>query len=267
MPKAITRKSEDFDRWYTDTVRRAELADYAPVRGCMVIRPYGYALWERIQRALDDMIKRTGHENMYFPLLIPEFVPAEGGPARRGLRPRGGLGDPGGAAGAGGAAGDPADQRDHHLLDVRGLDPQLPRPAGADQPVVQHPALGAAHPALPADHRVPLAGGPHLPREPRRGGRGGGPDARLLPRARRGVALHPGGAGAQDGVREVRGRRVHALHRGDDERRLGAPGGDLPPARAELHPRLRDQLQRPGERAPASLPDVVGTVDPDHRRR
>ena len=70
--KQITRKSEDFDRWYTDVVRRAELADYAPVRGCMVIRPYGYALWERIQRALDDMIKRTGHENMYFPLLIPE---------------------------------------------------------------------------------------------------------------------------------------------------------------------------------------------------
>jgi prolyl-tRNA synthetase len=70
--KAITRKSEDFDRWYTEVVRRAELADYAPVRGCMVIRPYGYALWERVQRALDDMIKRTGHENMYFPLLIPE---------------------------------------------------------------------------------------------------------------------------------------------------------------------------------------------------
>jgi prolyl-tRNA synthetase len=70
--KSITPKSEDFDRWYTDVVRRAELADYAPVHGCMVIRPYGYALWERIQRALDDMIKRTGHENMYFPLLIPE---------------------------------------------------------------------------------------------------------------------------------------------------------------------------------------------------
>ncbi len=70
--KGITRKSDDFDRWYTDVVRRAELADYAPVHGCMVIRPYGYALWERIQRTLDDMIKRTGHENMYFPLLIPE---------------------------------------------------------------------------------------------------------------------------------------------------------------------------------------------------
>ncbi|MFN2582726.1 MAG: proline--tRNA ligase [Candidatus Dormibacteria bacterium] len=71
-PKAITRQSDDFDRWYVDTVLRAELADYTPVRGCMVIRPYGYALWENIQRALDAMFKRTGHENMYFPLFIPE---------------------------------------------------------------------------------------------------------------------------------------------------------------------------------------------------
>ena len=68
----IASKSEDFDRWYTDVVRRAELADYTPVKGCMVIRPYGYALWERTRDALDAMIKRTGAENMYFPLLIPE---------------------------------------------------------------------------------------------------------------------------------------------------------------------------------------------------
>src|SRR5207302_7652749 len=71
-PKGIARQSEDFDRWYVDVVRRAELADYAPVRCCMVIRPYGFALWENIQRALDDMFKRTGHQNMYFTLLIPE---------------------------------------------------------------------------------------------------------------------------------------------------------------------------------------------------
>jgi len=70
--KDITRMSVDFDRWYTDVVRKAELADYTPVRGCMVIRPYGYAIWERIQRAFDDMIKASGHENAYFPLLIPE---------------------------------------------------------------------------------------------------------------------------------------------------------------------------------------------------
>ncbi len=71
-PRQIASKSEDFDRWYVDVVRRAELADHTPVRGCMVIRPYGYALWERTRDALDAMIKRTGHQNMYFPLLIPE---------------------------------------------------------------------------------------------------------------------------------------------------------------------------------------------------
>ncbi len=70
--REITKMSEDFDRWYTDVVRKAELADYSPVRGCMVVRPYGYAIWEHIQRAFDDMIKSSGHENWYFPLLIPE---------------------------------------------------------------------------------------------------------------------------------------------------------------------------------------------------
>jgi prolyl-tRNA synthetase len=70
----ITKKSEDFPQWYTDVVRKAELADYTPVRGCMVIRPYGYALWENIRDALDAMIKATGHSNMYFPLLIPESL-------------------------------------------------------------------------------------------------------------------------------------------------------------------------------------------------
>ena len=70
----IARKSEDFPQWYTDVVRKAELADYTPVRGCMVIRPYGFALWENIRDALDGMIKATGHSNMYFPLLIPESL-------------------------------------------------------------------------------------------------------------------------------------------------------------------------------------------------
>jgi prolyl-tRNA synthetase len=70
----ITPKSEDFSRWYTDLVRRAELADYSPVKGCMVIRPYGYAIWELIQRALDDRFKATGHVNAYFPLFIPKSL-------------------------------------------------------------------------------------------------------------------------------------------------------------------------------------------------
>ncbi len=69
--KDITKMSVDFDRWYTDVVRKAELADWSGVRGCMVIHPYGYGLWENIQRAFDDMIKASGHENWAFPLLIP----------------------------------------------------------------------------------------------------------------------------------------------------------------------------------------------------
>jgi prolyl-tRNA synthetase len=68
----ITPRSQDFSRWYLDVVRRAELADYSPVKGCMVIRPYGYAIWELIQQAFDREFKRTGHVNAYFPLFIPE---------------------------------------------------------------------------------------------------------------------------------------------------------------------------------------------------
>jgi len=70
----ITRQSEDFSRWYLDVVRRAELADYSPVKGCMVIRPYGYAIWELIQQDLDRRFKETGHVNAYFPLFIPESL-------------------------------------------------------------------------------------------------------------------------------------------------------------------------------------------------
>ena len=70
--KEITPRSEDFPRWYTDVIRRAELADYSPVKGCMVIRPYGYAIWEKMQAGLDKMFKDTGHENAYFPLFIPK---------------------------------------------------------------------------------------------------------------------------------------------------------------------------------------------------
>jgi prolyl-tRNA synthetase len=68
----ITPRSVDFSQWYLDVVRRAELADYSPVKGCMVIRPYGYSIWELIQKELDARIKATGHVNAYFPLFIPE---------------------------------------------------------------------------------------------------------------------------------------------------------------------------------------------------
>ena len=70
--KALTTRAQDFSAWYNELIMKAELADYSPVRGCMVIRPNGYAIWEEMQRALDRMFKDTGHQNAYFPLFIPQ---------------------------------------------------------------------------------------------------------------------------------------------------------------------------------------------------
>ena len=70
--KAVTSRDDDFAQWYTDVVLKTGLADYAPVKGCMVIRPYGFALWENIKDIADRKFKETGHQNAYFPLLIPE---------------------------------------------------------------------------------------------------------------------------------------------------------------------------------------------------
>ena len=72
--EAITSMNEDFARWYTDIVKKADLVEYSGVKGCMIIRPYGYALWELIQKELDRRFKETGHENVYMPMFIPESL-------------------------------------------------------------------------------------------------------------------------------------------------------------------------------------------------
>ncbi len=72
--KEITPQLEDFSQWYLDVIKKTKLVDYAPVRGCMVIRPYGFAIWEKMQAGLDRRIKETGHQNAYFPLFIPESM-------------------------------------------------------------------------------------------------------------------------------------------------------------------------------------------------
>ncbi len=72
MAKEVTKRSENYSQWYNDLVVKADLAEQSPVRGCMVIKPYGYAIWEKMQRALDDMFKETGAVNAYFPLFIPK---------------------------------------------------------------------------------------------------------------------------------------------------------------------------------------------------
>ena len=68
----LTKRSEDYSKWYNELVVKADLAEQSDVRGCMVIKPYGYAIWEKMQRLIDDMFKKTGEKHAYFPLLIPK---------------------------------------------------------------------------------------------------------------------------------------------------------------------------------------------------
>ena len=72
MSKGVTSKKEDYARWYTDVITKAEMADYGPVKGTMVIRPYGYSVWTGVKEAFDGRFKETGHVNAYFPLFIPK---------------------------------------------------------------------------------------------------------------------------------------------------------------------------------------------------
>ena len=72
MKKKLTTRSEDYAKWYNEIVQGADLAESSGVRGCMVIKPYGYAIWEKMQAELDKMFKETGHVNAYFPIFIPK---------------------------------------------------------------------------------------------------------------------------------------------------------------------------------------------------
>ena len=78
MVEKLTPMTDDFNEWYTDIIQQAQLADYSPVKGSMVIRPYGYSIWESVQSYLDKKFKNTGHQNAYFPLFIPNsFIQKE----------------------------------------------------------------------------------------------------------------------------------------------------------------------------------------------
>lgn len=74
MSKNLTKRAEDYSKWYNELVVKADLAENSGVRGCMVIKPYGYAIWEKMQAELDRMFKETGHSNAYFPLFVPKSM-------------------------------------------------------------------------------------------------------------------------------------------------------------------------------------------------
>ena len=179
----ITPQSENFSAAYLDVVRRAELADYTPVKGCMVIRPYGYAIWELIQQALDKRFKATGHVNAYFPLFIPESLLMKEKEHVEGFAPqvawvtRGGdeeLEEP--------LVVRPTSEAIIGTLYAKWIKSwrDLPDP---DQPVGERRSLGEGHASVPPHDGVSVAGRTHGARD--RGG-GAGRDAED-PRAVQGI--------------------------------------------------------------------------------
>jgi prolyl-tRNA synthetase len=138
--KSLTTRAEDFSAWYNELVLRAELADHSPVRGCMVIRPYGYRLWELMRDQLDRRFRETGHQNAYFPLFIPQSFLSREAEHVEGFAKEMAIvthtrlkasddGGRGACAGsrfaAGGAADRAPDVGDDHLCDVRQVGAEL----------------------------------------------------------------------------------------------------------------------------------------------
>ena len=194
--KDVTKAEDNYSQWYNDLVVKAGLAENSAVRGCMVIKPYGYAIWEKMQAALDKMFKDTGHQNAYFPLFIPKSFFSKEADHVEGFAKECAVvthyrlkNDPEGK----GVVVDPdakleeeADRPSHlgndHLEYLQGLDPVLPRPADPLQPVGERRTLGDAHPPVPAHGGISLAGGPHGPCHEGGGHRGGYPDDPRLPK-------------------------------------------------------------------------------------
>ena len=208
MARVLTPQAEDFPRWYQDVLAKAELAENGPVRGTMVIRPYGYALWERMQAEMDDRIKAAGARNAYFPLFIPESYLKREAEHVEGFSPELAVVTIGG----GKQLEEPVVVRptSETIIDASFAKwvqsyRDLPLLINQWANVVRwelRPRL------LPADQRVPLAGGAHRARH-----RGGGPRLRGPDPARRVRGLHgrraraAGGGGPQDGPGALRRAR------------------------------------------------------------
>ncbi len=161
LVKEIPPKAADLSEWYQAVCYKAELVSLAPVRGCVVLRPYGYAMWERLQQVLDARFKETGHENAYFPLLIPKSLLAREEQHVAGLHTRSCLGH----AGRRRSVSEPLAIRPTSEVVIGTMYAQwiqsyrdLPRP---DQSVGQRLALGKADAAVFAHARVFVAGRPH----------------------------------------------------------------------------------------------------------
>jgi prolyl-tRNA synthetase len=161
--KEITPQATDYSQWYIDVILKTQLVDYSPVKGCMVIRPYGFGLWENMQQGLDRRIKATGHKNAYFPLFIPESLLKKEAEHIEGFAPEVAWVTHGGNEKlAERLVVRPTSETIICEMYSRWIQSYRDLPV-LDQPVVQRGALGKSDPAVPEDIGVSLAGRAHRP--------------------------------------------------------------------------------------------------------
>ena len=264
--KRITPKSEDFSKWYVEIVQKAELADYTPMKGMMVIRPHGYAVWENIQKALDLRIKAAGHVNAYFPLFIPESFLKKEAEHVQGFSPEVAWVTVGGK------------EELEERLAVRPTSEAIIGHMYAkwikswrDLPVLVNQWANivrwekVTRPFLRTTEFLWQEG--HTCHETAEEGEAETlADPRALPGVLRDRAGHPRPHRPEVPEREVR-RRVHDLrHRGPHVRRQGAPDGDVPQPRPALLQGVRHQVRGPQPDPPVRLADVLGHDHADDRR-
>ncbi len=264
----ITPQSEDFSRWYLDVVRKAELADYSPVKGCMVIRPYGYAIWELIQRQLDDRFKATGHVNAYFPLFIPESLIMKEAEHVEGFAPQVAWVTKGGT-----------EELEEKLVvrptseTIFGVMYQKWIQSWRDLPLlinqwanvvrwekVTRPFLRTTEFLWQEGHTAHETEAEARGRDARRSWRSTRSSPRTSWRCRSWTARR---ASSEKFAGAERTYSIEALM----ARRPGAAGRHLAQPRPELREGLRDPVPGPRQDAAVRLDDLVGCVDTPHRRR
>ena len=262
----LPSRSEDFSEWYNQLVLRAELADYAPVRGCMIVRPYGWALWENITAQLDRRFKATGHVNAAFPLLIPQSFISKEQSHVAGFSPELAVVTHGGG------------EKLEEPLVIRPTSETIIGHAYAkwiqsyrDLPVL----INQWNSVVRWELRTKLflrtleffwqeGHTAHATLEEAEA------ETRQMLDIYTDFAVNeaaiPVIPGQKIAVRALRRRRCHLFDRSDDGRRQGVAGRHFAQPGAEFRQGLRDPLPRPGRRAATLLDDFVGAFDAVHRR-
>ena len=216
----LTPRDQDYSKWYNEIVVEADLAQHSDVKGCMVIKPYGFAIWERMKDVLDGMFKETGHVNAYFPLFIPKSYLSKEAAHVEGFAKECAVvthyrlkNDPDGQ----GVVVDPDAKLEEELI-VRPTSETIWKTyknwiqSYRDLPLLVNQWANVVRWEMRTrlflrTAEFLLAGGPHRPRHQGRGDRRGGEDAPRLRRFRRGLDGHAGGPRRQDGKRALRRRR------------------------------------------------------------